>query len=107
MFNLFGGGVQGVSAGDLRGILAGKGTIPVLLDVREKNEWDSGHVDGAVHIPLSQLMGRIKELDASLAVVVICRSGARSAQGASILKKAGFKDVRNLSGGMIAWEMAG
>ena len=106
MLNLFGGGVPTVSALELKGILGRKETKLVLVDVREKNEWDFGHINGAIHIPLGQLAGRIKELDSQASTVVYCRSGSRSSAGAAMLKKAGFTDVRNLSGGMIAWEMA-
>ena len=104
MFNIFGGGVPGISAAELKGLLDGKGAKPVLVDVREKTEWDFGHINGAIHIPLGQMAGRMKELDSKAYTVVYCRSGSRSSAGASMLKKAGFTDVRNLSGGMIAWE---
>jgi len=104
MFNFFGGGVPVVTAGELKALLKDKGGKLVLIDVREKNEWDSGHIEGASHIPLGQLAGRLKGLDSAKATVTYCRSGARSSQAASMLIKAGFKDVRNLSGGMIAWE---
>jgi len=107
MFNLFGGGVPGISATELKVLLEVQVVKTVLVDVREKSEWDFGHIEGAKHIPLGQLAGRMKELDPRLPTVTYCRSGARSSQAASIMKKAGFTDVRNLSGGMIAWEMAG
>jgi adenylyltransferase/sulfurtransferase len=106
MLNIFGGGVPVISASELKAVLESKGAKPVLVDVREKNEWDFGHINGAIHIPLGQLSGRMKELDSAAPTVVYCRSGSRSSAGASMLKKAGFTDVRNLSGGMIAWETA-
>lgn len=107
MFSIFGGGVPVVSADDLKEALKGKGAKPVLVDVREKTEWDYGHIGGAIHVPLGQLGGRLNELDPKAPTVVYCRSGGRSSRAASMLIKAGFADVRNLSGGMIAWELAG
>ena len=105
MFNIFGGGVPGILAAELKGLLEGKGAKPVLVDVREKNEWDFGHIKGAIHIPLGQLAGRMAELDSKASTVVYCRSGSRSSHAASMLKKSGFTDIRNLSGGMIAWSV--
>lgn len=78
----------------------------LLLDVREDYEWDAGHVAGAVHIPLGQMTERAGELPSSRQVVVICRSGVRSAQAAAFLTASGF-DAVNLAGGMRAWAAAG
>jgi rhodanese-related sulfurtransferase len=78
----------------------------LLLDVRENDEWDAGHVSGAVHIPLGQLVERVDELPDDRQVVVVCRSGARSARAAAFLGSSGF-DAINLAGGMHAWAAAG
>jgi rhodanese-related sulfurtransferase len=78
----------------------------LLLDVREPDEWAAGHVPGAVHIPLGQLVERVDELPEDRQVVVICRSGARSARAAAFLASSGF-DAVNLAGGMHAWAAAG
>jgi rhodanese-related sulfurtransferase len=78
----------------------------LLLDVRENDEWDAGHVSGAVHIPLGQLVERVDEMPDDRQVVVICRSGARSARAAAFLASSGF-DAINLAGGMHAWAAAG
>jgi rhodanese-related sulfurtransferase len=75
----------------------------MLLDVREPEEWRDGHAPDAVHIPLGSLGARIKELDPSQEIVTVCRSGARSTTAAKILTQAGFPNVHNLAGGMIAW----
>lgn len=77
-----------------------------LIDVRESNEWKSGHVPGAKHIPLGSLEGRLKTIAQEKPVMVICQSGMRSAQAAKILASKGF-DVSNVSGGMVAWKRAG
>ena len=77
-----------------------------VLDVREPNEWRAGHVPGALHIPLGQLASRLGELDRARPLVVVCRSGNRSAAAVRHLVKAGFQ-AKNLEGGMMAWARAG
>jgi len=83
------------------------GAPPLLLDVREPEEFvgELGHVKGALHVPLDVLQRRLPKLAGYLGreVVVICRSGARSATAAAILHQAGFGHVRNLAGGMLEW----
>ncbi|MER7847574.1 rhodanese-like domain-containing protein [Kitasatospora sp. NPDC096077] len=76
-----------------------------LLDVREQDEWDAGHVDGALHIPIGEVIARIGELpDEKL--YVLCRVGGRSAQVVQYLVQQGREAV-NVDGGMYAWEGAG
>lgn len=77
-----------------------------LLDVREEDEWRAGHAADAVHVPLSELMGRVDEIPADRNVYVICRSGNRSAYAASFLNQTGRTSM-NVAGGMHAWEYAG
>lgn len=78
----------------------------LLLDVREPEEYAQGHAPGSRLLPVGQLKNRLEEIRAyeNKPVAVICRSGRRSAQAASILKQAGFKEVYNVEGGMNAWE---
>ncbi len=78
----------------------------VVLDVREDHEWAAGHIAGAVHIPLGQLMDRRDELDAEATTLVVCHIGGRSAR-ATVYLAANGHDVVNLDGGMEAWEDAG
>jgi rhodanese-related sulfurtransferase len=78
----------------------------VLLDVREPHEWRSGHAPKARHIPLSQLSSRTGELPRNREVLVVCRSGSRSARAARLLS-AQRGDVANVKGGMAAWVRAG
>ncbi len=80
-----------------------------LVDVREPDEFAGplGHIFGARLIPLEQLTARAGELATDTPVVAVCRSGARSAQAAVLLQKAGFRQVANLSGGMLRWAAEG
>jgi rhodanese-related sulfurtransferase len=78
----------------------------LLLDVREDDEWEAGHAPEAVHLAMGLVSGRIDELPADRTVVCVCRVGGRSGTVAAALADAGF-DVRNVAGGMLAWEAAG
>lgn len=78
----------------------------VVLDVREDHEWNEGHIPGAVHIPLGELMDRRNELDPQIQTLVICHIGGRSARATAYLVANGYSAV-NLDGGMEAWEGAG
>ncbi len=76
-----------------------------VLDVREPVEWAHGHIDGAVHIPLMELVQRLQEVPTGRTVVV-CKMGGRSAQAVAYLSQQGH-DVANLDGGMLEWADAG
>lgn len=78
----------------------------VLLDVREPDEWRSGHAPKARHIPLAQLTSRAGELPRNREILIVCRSGTRSARAAKVLA-AQRGDVANVKGGMSAWARAG
>ena len=82
---------------------------PLLLDVREPNEYDSGHLPDALHVPLSQIKDRADDLAkyASRPVIVYCARGVRSGSAASALAKLGFARVLELRGGLRAWVDAG
>ena len=79
---------------------------PTVLDVREGDEWAAGHIEGAIHIPLSELSGRLPELPDADPLVVVCRGGGRSARATAYLQQIGIEAV-NLDGGMKAWDGAG
>jgi len=78
----------------------------MLLDVREQTEWHAGHAPGARHVPLGNLEGDLGALPRDRSVVVVCRSGHRSARATALLVRSGFEAV-NLNGGMRAWAEAG
>lgn len=77
-----------------------------LLDVREENDWEQGHIPGSVNIFSGYLKNRINELPKDRPIVVICKVGNRASLGASILRQAGFKQIYNVLGGIIAWKNA-
>ncbi|KPH99227.1 Rhodanese-like protein [Actinobacteria bacterium OV450] len=81
-----------------------------VLDVREDDEWAAGHVEGALHIPMSDFVARFGELTEAVEdgrrVHVMCRVGGRSAQVTQYLVRQGI-DAVNIDGGMQAWDGAG
>lgn len=78
-----------------------------ILDVRQPDEWNEYHVPGSTLIPLGELAARVKELPRDKPIVVVCRSGNRSATGRDILLRAGFGSVTSLAGGLSQWKAAG
>ena len=82
---------------------------PVVVDVREQDEWDEGHIAGAVHIPRGHLESRIERLapDASRPLIVYCSAGNRSAFAAKTLADLGYEDVVSLAGGFTDWKRNG
>ncbi len=78
-----------------------------LLDVREQVEWNEMHAPGATLVPLGTLGSRLSEVPKDVPVLVICRSGNRSAEGRDILKAAGYTQVTSVAGGIRAWSAAG
>lgn len=81
----------------------------LVLDVREPSEFADGHIGQAKHIPLGSLANRLSELEKykDKPIVAVCRSGQRSGVACGTLHKAGFANLHNLSGGMMAWDQAG
>ncbi len=78
-----------------------------LIDVRTKDEWKSGHAEGAIHIPGNELQDRLGELPKDGRLAIVCGSGYRSTVMASVLERNGFDDVSNVTGGMDGWRKAG
>ncbi len=83
--------------------LIDSGKPPVIIDVREPHEFQICRIPGSKLIPLGEVPGRMNELSTADEIVVHCRSGARSAQALNLLTKSGFRKVRNLKGGILAW----
>jgi rhodanese-related sulfurtransferase len=78
-----------------------------ILDVREPLEWDEFRIPEADLIPLQQLQGRLDQVPKDRDILVVCRSGNRSAEGRDILRAAGFTRVTSMAGGMLDWEAQG
>ena len=82
--------------------LLNNGNKPVIIDVREKNEYDIANLGGRL-IPLQELPRHLDELDPSREIIVHCKMGGRSQQAVELLKSAGFRKIRNLVGGIDRW----
>ncbi|CAM3151092.1 rhodanese-like domain-containing protein [Paenibacillus lupini] len=74
-----------------------------LIDVREDDEWESGHIQEAVSLPLSVFGERFGELPKDESLIMVCRSGGRSGKACDFLHAQGYK-VTNMTGGMLAWD---
>jgi adenylyltransferase/sulfurtransferase len=75
----------------------------VLVDVREPHEFQICRIPGSTLIPLGEVPKRVNELNTADEIVVHCKSGMRSAKAADFLRQSGFKKVKNLKGGILAW----
>lgn len=109
LWSLFGNRFRGVQDVDTNGALQlinHKNAF--VLDVRQPGEFESGHLLNACLIPLGELKGRIGELEKykDKPMLVVCRSGNRSATACAILSKRGFTQAYNLVGGIMAWQKA-
>ena|SRR5688500_18006230 len=77
-----------------------------VVDVREQQEWDLGHIEGVRLIPMGQLPWRWREFDPGRKLICVCRSGNRSNYAAALLREVGI-DAANMSGGMLEWKADG
>ena len=87
--------------------LAKRASGAFMLDVRQPDEWAEYHMPNSTLIPLEKLDARLSELPRDREIVVVCRSGNRSAAGRDILKQAGFQQVTSMAGGLAQWRAAG
>ena len=100
------GGIWEIAPCELEERMSADAASPIqIIDVREASEFSDvlGHIRGARGLPLSVLTERLVKIDRERPVVTVCRSGARSAQAAVLLRQAGFEQVANLAGGMLRW----
>lgn len=79
----------------------------LLLDVREVDEYQAGHLPGAINIPLSLLQMRVDEVGKDKPIVLVCNSGGRSAMAAEYLARRGYGDLYNLIDGTMGWSQQG
>ena len=100
-------GVQEVNSAAALQLINHKNAL--VLDVREEKEFNNGHILNAKLIPLGKLTEQMSELERyrERPLVVVCRSGQRSASACAVLGKQGYKQAYNLEGGILAWQKAG
>lgn len=79
----------------------------MVVDVREPEEYEQGHVPGAINLPQADLASRLDELPRGSPLILICRSGARSLRATQFLRQVGFEQVTNVQGGTLAWKAVG
>jgi len=79
----------------------------IVVDVRQPDEWNQGHIAGAKLIPLGALSSGLSSLPRDKEVLLVCRSGNRSSVAQGLLARAGFSSAINVEGGMIAWQRHG
>ena len=91
-----------ISVQDLKAMLDAGENVRII-DVREPHEWDIVHIDGAELIPLSQIPAYMHRLDSADQLIMQCKTGVRSAKALKQLHEAGFRKLKNLKGGVIAW----
>jgi rhodanese-related sulfurtransferase len=109
LWSIFGNRIRGIKEVDsIAALQLINHKNALVLDVREEDEYKAGHVLNSTLIPLGKLKGRIGELEKyrDRAIVVVCRSGIRSATACVTLGKQGFTQAYNLSGGVNAWQKA-
>jgi len=104
---MFGMGVKEIDVNQFAQWVTDDGHKLRVIDVRQMEEIVQGTVPKAEALPLHTLPVRIGELDKEEKLVMVCRSGARSAQACMFLRQQGFSNVFNLRGGMIAWVQSG
>ena len=75
----------------------------LVVDVREPDEYESGHIPGAILVPLSTVLSNTSEFESDETVYVVCRSGGRSMQACEILHEVGISNVVNVAGGTMGW----
>lgn len=98
---------QNISANEFLS-LAKTDSEVLLLDVRTVNEYNNGHIPGAINIPVAELPETLAKLsDKSQQIVVYCRSGVRAGRAISFLDKQGFENLVHLEGDYLAWEEQG
>jgi rhodanese-related sulfurtransferase len=102
-------GVGGASVGTLEATMLINQKDAIVIDVREPAEFAQSHILNSRNVPLGEIEARLKDLERhkEKPVIVACATGNRSGSAAALLRKHGFANVVNLSGGIAAWQQAG
>ncbi len=101
-----GSGFGNVDVGEARDLIAEKADL-VVLDVRTVSEYESGHLEGSINIPVEVLSGRLSEFNPDDELLVYCRTGNRSTTAVGILRENEYDRVYHMDGGIVAWNAAG
>ncbi len=99
-------GYGNVDVAEARDLIGEKPHL-VILDVRTVSEFDSGHLEGAINIPVEALSGSLSELNPNDELLVYCRTGNRSTTAVGILRENGYDQIYHMDGGIVAWNSAG
>ena len=100
--------IREVPPQDVAAMLRSMEPPPVIIDLREPNEWNLGHLPGALHIPRGRLESQIEaRVRRDQAVVLYCQGGSRSALAADTLRQMGYEKVVSMAGGYRDWAVAG
>lgn len=102
-----GADIATISVGELHQRLQTPGEKPLVVDVREQNEYDAGHIEGVRLAPLGNVEDSLADVPKDREILLICRSGNRSGKAAERLAARGYTNLRNVEGGMLAWEANG
>jgi len=97
--------IEQISVEELR-LRIDESSVETVIDVRRPPEWNSGHIEGAVHMPLNHLAESALSLNRDTKIAVLCAGGYRSSIASSLLEQLGFRSVSNVVGGMTAWNNA-
>ncbi len=100
------GGYVNVDVGEARDLIEEKAEL-IILDVRTVSEYESGHLEGSINIPVEVLSQHLSELNPDDELLVYCRTGNRSATAVGILRENGYDRVYHMDGGITAWMSAG
>lgn len=96
-----------ISVAELHQRLQTPGEKPLVVDVREQNEYDEVHIEGVRLAPLAEVETSLADVPKDQEILLICRSGNRSGKAADRLAARGYTNVKNVEGGMLAWEANG
>ncbi|AGB41072.1 Rhodanese-related sulfurtransferase [Halobacteroides halobius DSM 5150] len=99
---LFGSNIENISPREVEGKLNDKQIQ--ILDVRTKREYKQGHIPKSLNIPVSKIESNLNKIDKNKEIITVCASGMRSKKAAKKLVKAGYEKVKNMPGGMKAWQ---
>lgn len=97
-------GIIQVPTDELKAIMTNEADQQIIIDVREVNEYEEGHLPGVPLIPMNVIPTMVGEMDQSKSYIIVCRSGGRSQNTALYMKDQGFENVRNYEGGMLDWD---